>query len=469
MSSKKYGGKVSVSLSKRLPLYIKKNRRPILFSAAFATIGIAVLSLANAGTLTASFEAEDASPSHHGITVVRGDNEASGGGSIKFGSGSTTCADGPNFTSANICINQASVQAVSAGYSTPLISSYGYSKIPVCYNGEVAGCRDNAAFRTDCGYSHTSKNDPIVFPGQSGAAHWHVFFGNTAANENLTTPATQGNSTCNGGILNRTAYWAPALIDTSSYNPTTKTFNLAQVQKPNDTRLPSDPEVSGAQGMQAYYKTGYRGANPAITPIQWFPVGLRMIAGGNPNVAPTGPVDSSIVFFDCIKNGNTASVWGTEGIDWRVNTIPTRCPPGYYIQATIEFPQCGANNPDGTPMLDSANHRSHMAYGLGHPDGGCPTTHPRVYPSITEHFRWKVPANGAAGLRFSSDMYPGVQPGWTFHADWWNGWDNATSQSLVDNCYSGGFGYGYDCQVDLLGTPHSSGTGFTALGYNDNR
>ena len=61
-------------------------------------------------------------------------------------------------------------------------------------------------------------DDPIVYPGQVGKSHLHVFFGNTGANANSTAAsiAGSGNSTCDGGTVNRSAYWVPALIDTRS-------------------------------------------------------------------------------------------------------------------------------------------------------------------------------------------------------------------------------------------------------------
>ncbi|MEI6403953.1 MAG: hypothetical protein WCP59_17400, partial [Actinomycetota bacterium] len=34
-------------------------------------------------------------------------------------------------------------------------------------------------FVVECGFSHAGTDDPIVYPGQPGASHEHVFFGNT--------------------------------------------------------------------------------------------------------------------------------------------------------------------------------------------------------------------------------------------------------------------------------------------------
>jgi hypothetical protein len=37
--------------------------------------------------------------------------------------------------------------------------------------------------------------------------------------------------------------------------------------------------------------------------------------------------------------------------------------------------------------------------------------------------------------------------GYSGHADWFNGWDPATFQRIVTNCYAGS----YDCRMNLLG------------------
>jgi predicted xylan-binding protein with Ca-dependent carbohydrate-binding module/uncharacterized protein DUF1996 len=66
-------------------------------------------------------------------------------------------------------------------------------------------------FRTRCTPSHFAFDDPIVYPGQSGQSHMHVFFGNTGSNANSTSESlrTTGNSTCRGGTINRSSYWVP--------------------------------------------------------------------------------------------------------------------------------------------------------------------------------------------------------------------------------------------------------------------
>src|SRR2546421_7651008 len=120
------------------------------------------------------------------------------------------------------------------------------------------------AFRTVCAYSHMSTDDPIVYPGQPGAAHLHVFWGNTGVNANSTANsiATTGNGTCRGGTINRTGYWAPAVIDTK-------------------TGAPIAPDL-----IHVYYKSGYLGVRP--DQVRPMPAGLRIVAGDAQGARPPG-------------------------------------------------------------------------------------------------------------------------------------------------------------------------------------
>ena len=69
-------------------------------------------------------------------------------------------------------------------------------------------------FRFDCAAGQISAHDPIVYPGKPGAAHLQQFFGNTGtdANSAYSSLRATGDSTCQNK-LDRTAYWAPALLD----------------------------------------------------------------------------------------------------------------------------------------------------------------------------------------------------------------------------------------------------------------
>ncbi len=290
-------------------------------------------------------------------------------------------------------INTALIPARSAGFSTERIYA----------TSEVAGLSGDRTgnFRTVCDFSHMAFDDPLVFPGQPGRSHLHTFFGNTGTTGNSTPQsiATTGNSTCRGGILNRSAYWVPAMIDTRNGAPL----------RPKDGGF--------------YYKTGYRGVVPST--VRPFPEGLRMIAGDAGNSAPR-----DFFFYSCHSDGGTFM----DG-----PSIPN-CPVGTEVWQSIIFPQCW----DGV-NLDSPDHKSHMAYA----NNGCPASHPVPLPEITFNIVYPVTeANAPLRWRLSSDNYSASMPGgYSAHADWMNGWRADIMQTFVNRCDR----EARDCNSHLLG------------------
>jgi hypothetical protein len=242
-------------------------------------------------------------------------------------------------------------------------------------------------------------DDPIVFPGQPGKAHLHTFFGNTAVNAHSTAESIRnsGNSTCRGGIANRSGYWVPAVIDADG--------------------TPLKPHSA-----QVYYKTGYEGIAPSQVTV--FPQGLRMIAGDAKASGAT----------------NERGYWGCETYIGHPKSVPT-CAAGERVIMHVQFPQCW-NGRD----LDSTDHKSHMAYPR---DGACPSTHPVAIPEISFNIYYTVPAGSQSSKwRLSSDMYDKAQPGgFSAHGDWFEGWDRGIAETFVNNCERPS----KDCHSHLLG------------------
>ena len=281
-------------------------------------------------------------------------------------------------------------------------------RYPCQYFGvEPASSSNNGtgAFRTDCQFSHMAYDDPIVYPGQAGKSHLHSFFGNTQmyGNTDLSKITTTGNSTCGGGILNRTGYWVPTMI------------------------LPDGTPLAPIEN-QVYYKTGFQGVDGKD--IKPFPTGLRMIAG---SAASTGP--QQYITYDCKDIG------GTNGY-----SIPS-CPAGSVLQMHVQFPQCW-NGKD----LDSADHKAHMTYPTwgpvaGQNGAGCPSTHPVALPEIGFNIWYRVPAGQSSGAwKLSSDRYQGPG-GYSGHGDWINGWNTEIMQTWVSRCLNAKF----DCGTGPLG------------------
>jgi Domain of unknown function (DUF1996) len=237
-----------------------------------------------------------------------------------------------------------------------------------------------------CTYSHFNFDDAIVFPGVRDATHLHIYFGNTAV-DSTTTPAnlpSRGNSTCNGGVANRSAYWLPAMIDTRDGRPMV-------------------PHL-----VDLYYKTGYQGnTNASIRPM---PVGLRMVAGDSKATAVQWVNGTKHFVYSC--NGNYT------------DTIPN-CPSGGDLQMHVGFPQCW----DGV-NLDSPDHKSHMAYGRW--GVGCPASHPVPIPEIAVIARYT--SNGSATWRLSSDRN-GFPAGVSAHGDWMNGWRGQSADEYLPEVF----------------------------------
>lgn len=260
-------------------------------------------------------------------------------------------------------------------------------------------------FRTRCLPSHLANDDPIVFPGQAGASHLHLFFGNTGASAASTAESirTTGNSTCRGGTINRSAYWVPAVIDTATNTPVI------------------------ADDSDFYYKSAYLGVQPGQ--IQPMPVGLRMIAGDPRKNGPSADPYAHPVYTWVCHNAGTN----------RGETIPN-CAVGDQVELSIGFPQCW----DGV-NLDSPDHKSHMAYST--PGVGCPTSHPVALPEVSFHVLFPVTRpNQTATWRLSSDNYSGPA-GYSAHGDWFNGWRKEISDIWAINCVRSA----RDCHSHLLG------------------
>ena len=299
-------------------------------------------------------------------------------------------------------------QMPAVDISKNVTPAVGYSELRIQPTTEQPPL-NGGAFRVTCAVSHMSNDDPLVYPNQPGAAHHHTFFGNTTTNakSDLMTFASTGSSTCNGGIMNRSAYWVPSMIDTS-------------------TNTPIKPD-----GSLFYYKTGDFSKMPSAT-ITAPPKGLRMITGN----AKATTADAAKGLYTCITAAGTTP--------WKPNIV--NCAVGDTMQLHIDFPQCW----DGV-NLDSPDHKSHMSFRENVPgaDAKCPSTHPVMIPSITLNLNYKITSpNQTVNWRLASDNYASTLPGgYSTHADWVNGWDEKFMAGIIKNCLQ----KNADCHAHLLG------------------
>ena len=203
----------------------------------------------------------------------------------------------------------------------------------------------------------------------SGMSHSHDFFGNETTNADSTLQSLAGQPTTCHIAGDQAAYWVPTMYENGKVLP--------------------------AMGILAYFFGAKFG------PTAPLPYGLKIVAGGRRN---TG--------FTCFDH--TMPHAESRGVP--------PCSPTQHLAMAVHFPDCW-NGRD----LDSADHRSHMAYAEG---GICPSTHPVHVAKLGLWVIYKVPGN-RQNLRFSSGALE------TAHADFFNSFDPATQAKLHDFCITG--------------------------------
>jgi hypothetical protein len=239
-----------------------------------------------------------------------------------------------------------------------------------------------ASFAVRCDFSHRKSEDPIVHfghPEMSGMAHSHDFFGNTSTYHSSTYESLRAaGTTCTRFEEDTAAYWLP-----------TVSWDSAE--------LVSDRAVF-------YYRAGgkdHKGVKP-------FPAGLKIIAGNERRVT-----------WRC---GQTDDGGGSQ-------TPPSHCDgDNPKLGVRIIFPDCVAVARNGTPRLDSADHRSHMTYSR-RIDGKvrCPRSFPRSVPVLTMNVTFPIPTpQGEVTLSSGAAS--------TMHADFFNAWDQEALAGLVVRC-----------------------------------
>jgi hypothetical protein len=231
-----------------------------------------------------------------------------------------------------------------------------------------------AQFVAECGYSHAAAADPIVYPGQPGASHLHVFFGNTTTDADSTYRSLlAGSTTCNTGGDTAT-YWAPALM-------------------------------SGRQFVEPRHAVAYYRAGPDVDPasLDPYPAGLMMIAG---DATASEPQPVSVVSWSC----------GTGSVR---EPAPPDCAPELDLRLYVTFPDCW----DGE-HLDVPGHRRHVAYSAA---GACPAGHPVPIPQLQLAVDYANPGPAAQLSLASGGVY-------SAHADFWNTWDQGALVREVESC-----------------------------------
>jgi hypothetical protein len=326
-----------------------------------------------------------------------------------------------------------------------------------------------AKLRFFCDPSHLAYDDPIINPGQPGAAHLHHFFGNETAraNSTYTSLRTTGTGTCQGGPANRTGYWMPAMIN----------GRTGKVVKPRSMELyyraaPGDRYLT--ETIPGQFTSANCPPPPAIACPTYatrdIPKGLRAIFGWNfvtnridpgPNNALTGQT-----YWSCISPiSGQAGAGGTlkqvfydantpsNGLNACVNsgTGSTLGAGDYSIMAVVATNSCWSG------QIDSEDHRSHVTNTISDQISRqvCPTTHPYLIPNLSLIVSWDFDTNSDdfKDWYLSSDRHNGAtwRAGETMHADFFWAWSPVVMQQIVETIWNLDGGDYVTCSLGCLG------------------
>ncbi|OCK75752.1 hypothetical protein K432DRAFT_408752 [Lepidopterella palustris CBS 459.81] len=280
----------------------------------------------------------------------------------------------------------------------------------------LSGISD-AFWRMDC-HSRTglARIDPLVDAGEI-SDHAHAIHGgnnfafNTGYNDLIESECTSCLVT-----QDKSAYWTPSL----------------HFQYANGTTV----VVPQEGGMLAYYLL--YGEN-----IKAFPKGFQLIAGNTRLRNFTGPVpdppkslwtaDETTQFslgqkaigFNCLDYSKSPEASLYRHFMPDKGYIDANCKNGLRLE--LMFPSCW-NGKD----VDSADHKSHMAYPNLVMTGDCPSGFETRTPSLFYETIWWTPA--FAGEEGQFVLSNGDPTGYGYHGDFITGWEVDFLQSAINTC-----------------------------------
>ncbi|KAF8147672.1 hypothetical protein B0H34DRAFT_738741 [Crassisporium funariophilum] len=252
----------------------------------------------------------------------------------------------------------------------------------------------------------TQRIDPVVNPGIV-STHVHSILGGSNFGFNPTTDALRKSECTSIPITqDKSNYWYPQLY----FQWSNGTF----------TSVTGNPVI--------YYLFS---DTPGSTTA--FPDNFRMISG-EPTLRsfdPSSFAQQAVTFLCLDFNGKST----------RFNELPKqRCPSG--IRSQINFPSCW----DGI-NTDSPDHKSHVAFLSTGPDNGTcsdpkfPSTLPRIFMEVYWYSQVFDDFRRQANVPEQPFVFSNGDPkGYSYHADFINGWDSGILQKALDECNCNPYG-----------------------------
>lgn len=324
------------------------------------------------------------------------------------------------------------------------------------------GLANEAKFRTICNFGFIGHFDPIVSPGTANFGHLHMFFGNLAVTKDsdYSQLRANGESTCSGNSLNRTAYWAPAFMeDLASGVPAVRKFDQVAVYYTNNPFSDKDKTTRIARNFN--YIGGYDPSDPNNTKMTGPIATANAAAGWARYAVPAGygvgtSSGTGFLGWTCLAsdgstpvNGSNANspIPGAQTQPYLQNangTSTLTCPTNGSIMAEVHAPRCW----DGT-NLHSADGRHHAYYPVQDNNTGQLVCYDHFYwlTEFVGKFIWSLNGTEDVGKFYlSSDVmnYGAPDPssrspcrqvsshychGETMHFDWFGAWDYGTAAS----------------------------------------
>jgi len=245
--------------------------------------------------------------------------------------------------------------------------------------------------------------DPIAFHGQGSMGHVHQYFGNLVL-LGLPDPSkatyaqiVAQKTTCTNNN-DSASYWNPTLIEKG-------TGRVIEVKQ-----------------FTAYYSSFDR-QNQG--PAEAFPPDTRLIS---PMTTDLKANNWTCGQFEEKRHPAQSSLPNCTGVSGK---------PGHTLTAHITFPSCWDGVLPNHPDNQTGDTRDNIHWSYTVKKGTtrtCPAAYPHQMAELRETIQFAYTGNAAANLTLSSDAMMNTTQGMSLHADFWNTWQQAGLEQMLDRC-----------------------------------